>query len=146
MLTVRGNSIHFRHTNGCSCEGVKVSETENVSTWEGLEPPTFGLMLNALTIWAIVAGHLLPHVCNHWLWRYRYFFSKVNWARATAFIFDIRCSCESVKVFETENVSPWEGLEPLDLRTHVECSNHWNCPITYHSQTSTVQPLKFGNG
>ena len=36
MLTVRGNIIHFRLTNGCSCESVEVFETENVSTWEGL--------------------------------------------------------------------------------------------------------------
>ena len=35
------------------------------------------------------------HVCEYWLWRYRYFWSKVNirnvnCARATAFIFDTR--------------------------------------------------------
>ena len=38
-------SIYLRHTNGCSFELVKVFETENVSTWVGLEPPTFGFML-----------------------------------------------------------------------------------------------------
>ena len=48
---------------------VKVSkfwdiETENVSTWEGLEPPIFGFMPNALTIWTIRARHLLSHVWN----------------------------------------------------------------------------------
>ena len=32
MLTVGGHSIHFRRINGCSCESVKVFETENVST------------------------------------------------------------------------------------------------------------------
>ena len=89
------NGIHFRHTNGCSCESVKVFETENVLTWEGLETPTFGFMPNVLTIWAISAGHLLSHVFKHRLWLYRYFWSKVNiWnvncARATAFIFDTR--------------------------------------------------------
>ena len=31
----------------------KVFETENVSTWGGLEPPIFGFMPNALTIWAV---------------------------------------------------------------------------------------------
>ena len=108
-INCAGNSIHFRHTNGCSCESVKVFEIENVSTWGGLELTTFGFMQNALTYWAIRARHLLSHVFEHWLWRYRYFLSKVNiWnvncARATAFIFD-RLSCESVKVFETENVS-----------------------------------------
>ena len=50
-------------------------------------------MPNALTYWAIRARRLLSHVFEHWLWRYRYFWSKVNiWyidcARATAFIFD----------------------------------------------------------
>ena len=94
MLTVR-NSIHFWHTNGCSCESVKDFETENASTWEGLEPPTFGFTPNAFTIWAIRARHLLSHVFEHWLWQYRYFLSKLNiWnascARATAFIFDTR--------------------------------------------------------
>ena len=42
----------------------KFFETENVSTWEGLEPSIFGFMPNALTIWAIWARHLLPHVLN----------------------------------------------------------------------------------
>ena len=68
-----GNSIHFRHTNGCPCESVKVFETENISTWRGLEPSTFEFMPNALTYWAIRARHLLSHVFKHWLWRYRYF-------------------------------------------------------------------------
>ena len=31
----------------------QVFETENVSTWEGLEPSTFGFMPNALNIWAL---------------------------------------------------------------------------------------------
>ena len=48
-------------------------------------------MPNALTIWAIRARHLLSF--QYWLWRYRYFWSKVNiWhvncAWATAFIFN----------------------------------------------------------
>ena len=51
-----------------------------------------GFMPNALTYWAIRARHLLSHVFEHWFWRYRYFWSKVNiWyvncARATSFIF-----------------------------------------------------------
>ena len=73
-----GNSIHYRHTNGCSFESVKIFQTENVSTWGGLEPPIFGLMPNALTIWAIRARDMLSHVFEHWLWRYRYFCSYVN--------------------------------------------------------------------
>ena len=52
-----GNSIHFRHR--CSRESVKIFETEIISTWVGLELPTFGFMSNALTIWAIRARHLL---------------------------------------------------------------------------------------
>ena len=84
-----GNSIHFRHTNGCS--------------WESVEPPTFRLMLNALTYWAIRARHLLSHVFEYWLWWYRYFWSKVNiWnvdrARATAFIFDTQALIWNLKV------------------------------------------------
>ena len=59
------------HTNGCSCESVKVFETESVSAWGRLEPPIFGFMLNALAIWAIRARHLLSHVLEHRLWRYR---------------------------------------------------------------------------
>ena len=61
-----------------SCESVKVFETENIPTWGGLEPPTFGFMPNALAIWAIRARHLLSHVFEYWLWRYRYFQSKAN--------------------------------------------------------------------
>ena len=90
-----GNSINFWHTKGCSCESVKVFETENVSTWGGLQPPTFGFMPNVLTIWFIRARHLLSHVFEYWLWWYRYSWSKdniwnVNCARERAFIFDKR--------------------------------------------------------
>ena len=83
------NSIHFRHTNGCS--------------WESVEPPTFRLMLNAVTYWAIRPRHLLSHVFEYWLWWCRYFLSKVNiWnvdrARATAFIFDTHALIWNLKV------------------------------------------------
>ena len=95
MLIVRGNSIHFWHTNGCPCESVKVFEKENVSAWEELEPPTFGFMRNALTIRAIRVRHLLSHVLNTGSGGIDIFLSKatiwnVNCARATAFIFDTR--------------------------------------------------------
>ena len=33
-----GNSIHFRHTNGCSCESVKVFETEKSRPEENSNP------------------------------------------------------------------------------------------------------------
>ena len=54
----------------------------------GTRPPIFGYMPNALTCWVIWARHLLSLVVEYWLWRYRYFLSKVNiWnvncARAT---------------------------------------------------------------
>ena len=83
-------------------------------TGGGLEPPTFRFMPNALTYWAIRARHLLLHVFEYWLWRCRYFWSKVNiWnvncARATASIFNTRTG---VKIFETENVATWGGFEP----------------------------------
>ena len=72
MLTVRGQQHSF-------------STHERVFLWKcqsfwdrkcldlrGLEPPTFGFMLNALTYWAIRATQLLSNVFEHWLWRYRY--------------------------------------------------------------------------
>ena len=97
-----GNSIHFRHTNRGSFASVKVFETENVSTWRGLEPPTFGFMPNAPTYWAFRGRHLLSHVFEYWLWWCRYFWSKasiwdVNCERATAFIFGTR-TCVLVQV------------------------------------------------
>ena len=65
MLTVRGQQHLFStHERMLFFESVKVFETENVSTWGGLEPPTFGFMPNALTYLAIRARHLLSHVFN----------------------------------------------------------------------------------
>ena len=89
---VRATAFIFDTGTG---ESVKVFETENVLTWGGLEPPTFGFMPNALTYWAIRVRHLLFHVFEYWLWHCGYFWSKVNiWnvncARATALIFDTR--------------------------------------------------------
>ena len=52
--------------NGCPCEIFKVFWTENDSTWGGLEPPTFEIMPNALTIWDIRPRHLLSHVFEYW--------------------------------------------------------------------------------
>ena len=112
---------------------VKVSETENVSTWGGLGPPTYGFMPNALTYCAIRARHLLSHVFEHWLSRYRYFSSKVyiwnvNCARATAFIFDTRTSI-LVKVSKClrQKMSRPEGGS-LNLRIHAECSKLLSYP------------------
>ena len=49
MLTVLGQQHSFSTHERMSFESANVFETENVSTWEGLEPPTFGFMPNALT-------------------------------------------------------------------------------------------------
>ena len=74
--------------------GVNGFETENVSIWGGLQPPTFKFMPNTIAIWAIRARHLLSHVFEYWLWWHRYFWRKFNWnfncVRATSFIFDTR--------------------------------------------------------
>ena len=114
-----GNAIRFRHTNGCSCESIKVFETENLSTWGELEPPTFGFMPNALTIWAIRARHLMSHVFEYWLWWYRYLSQHLKCKMRAGNSIHLRhtngCSCESVKVFETENVSTRGRLEPPTL-------------------------------
>ena len=93
---------------------VNVLGTGNISTWGGLE---------------IRARYLLFHVFEYWLWRYRYFQSKVNmWnvncSRATAFIFDTR-SCESANFFETGNISIWGGLEPPTFRFMPNALTIW---------------------
>ena len=114
MLAVRGQQ-HFSTYERVFLGKCQVFETENVSTWWGLEPPTFGFMPNALTYWAIRARHLLSHVVEYWLWRYRYFWSKVNiWnvncARATAFIFDTRTGVlGKVSKFLRQKMSRPEG-------------------------------------
>ena len=46
--------------NGCSCGTVEVFETVNVLTRGGMEPTTFGMMPNDLTIWVIGASYV------HW--------------------------------------------------------------------------------
>ena len=131
-----GNSIHFRHTNGCSCESVKVFETSNVSTWGGHEPPTFGFMPNALTYWAIRARHLLSHVFEYWLWWCRYFLSKVNiwnanFVRATAFIFDTRTGVlVKVSKFLRHKMSRPEGDRFLWYTQHLQWGNgKWHLMI-----------------
>ena len=44
------NSIHSGLMNGCSWKDVELYGTENVSTKEGLEDPTFGFLLTALSV------------------------------------------------------------------------------------------------
>ena len=123
MLTVCGQQHSFStHERVFLWKCKSFLETENVWTWGGLEPPTFGFMPNALTIWAIRARHLLSHVFEHWLWRYRYFLSKVwnvNCARATVFIFDTR-TVVLVKV--SKFFRDLRGTQTPNLRIHAECS------------------------
>ena len=127
-----GNSILFRYTNGCSCVSAKVFRDRICLDLRGTRSPTFGFTPNALIIWAIRARHLPSHVFEYWLWRYRYLLSNVsiwnaNCARATAFIFDYErmflWKCQSI--FETENVSPWEGLEPTTFRFLPNALSIW---------------------
>ena len=131
MLNVRGKHHYFRHKNGCSCQSVKVLETENVSTSGMLEHPTSGFMPNALTIWAIRARHLLSHAFEHWLWWYIYFEAKLTFEMLTvpgqqhSFSTHEQCFCESVNVFETENVSPWRGLEPPTFGLMPNALTNW---------------------
>ena len=103
MLTVRGQQHSFSTQERVFLGKCQSFWKENVSTWGGLEPPTFGFTLNALTYWAIRARHLLSHVVENWLWRCGYLWSKVNiWnincARATAFIFDTQALIWNLKV------------------------------------------------
>ena len=81
MLTVRGQQHSFSTHERVFLRKCQNFETENASTWGGLEPPTFGFMPNALTCWAIRARHLpwLPYsylvlrsvfhkIRNRWWW------------------------------------------------------------------------------
>ena len=63
-----GHSINFQLPNRCSCESVKVLEPEIISTWGGLETPTFRLMPNAPNTWANRARQLVSHVFEYSLW------------------------------------------------------------------------------
>ena len=83
MLTVPRQQQSFSTHEWMFLWKCEVFEAENVSTWGGLEPPIFGFMPNYLTIWAIRAKHLLSHVFEYWLWRYRYFEVKLTFEMLT---------------------------------------------------------------
>ena len=126
------NSIHFQHTNRCSCEKVKDFETENVSTWGGLEPPTFGFIPNALlTYWAIRARHLLPHVLNTGSGSIDIFEVKITFEMLTvhgqqhSFLAHERVFLWKCQSFETENVSTWGGLEPPTFGFMPNALTYW---------------------
>ena len=95
---------------------------------------------NALICWAIRAIHLLSHVFEYWLWRNRYFWSKViiwnvNCARITSFIFDtITGVLVKVSKFWDRKRLDLRGTLTPNLRIHVECSNL----LSYQSQTLAV--------
>ena len=101
----------WRHCNGCIPWFVL-----------GLEPPTFGFMPNALTIWAIRARHLRSHVFEYWLWRYRYFSCD---QAALWMVFSVRLSvrpsvCPSVRLSHLFDyvpiiVSSWNFQELLPM-------------------------------
>ena len=110
-------------TVNCAWAAVKVFETDNVSTWEGLEPPIFGFMPNALSIWAIRARHLLSHVLNTGsggidiLSKFNIW--TVNCAWATAYIFDTRTDVfVLVSKFFRQNMSRPERHSNLNIRTY----------------------------
>ena len=111
-----GNSIHFWHTNGCSCESVKVFETENVSTWEGLEPPTFRFMSNALVYHAIqvmIFGQ--KDILIDWL-----------------IDLSIACLIELNMIFDTESMYTTHTHTLTNLcRKRLQISSH-NNPKPYH--------------
>ena len=136
MLTVRGQCHSFSTHGPMFLWECRNFEAENVSTWGGLEPPTFEFMPNVLTIWASRARHLLSHVFDYSLWRYR-FCSKVNiwnvnFARATTFIFVSR-TIVLVKVskFWGRKCLDLMDTRTLNLRIHAECFNH----LSYQGQS-----------
>ena len=60
----RATAFIFDTRTGVLVKVSKLFETENVSTWSGLEPPIFGFMPNALTIWAIRASMHIVRVSS----------------------------------------------------------------------------------
>ena len=78
---------------------------------------------------------------EHWLWRYRYFWSKVNiWyvncVRATAFSFDTRTGVlVKVSKFWDRKCLDLRGTRTPNLRIHAECFSL----LSYQGQTFAVQ-------
>ena len=121
-------------------------------------PPTFGFVPSALPYWAIRARHLLSHVFNTgsgnidiFVWRYRYFWSKVNiWyvncGWATAFIVDTPTGV-LVKVSkflrqkmsrperdsDTQPLDSWRMLWPIELSGPDIC-----CPMLLNTGSGGI--------
>ena len=115
-------------------------ETENDSTWGGLDAPSFEFMPNAIAIWTFRARHLLYYVFKYWLWWYTYLRRRVNiWtvkcAREQAFILDTRTGVRvKLSTFLREKMSRSEGDSTPQPSDSCECSNH----LRYQGQTFAV--------
>ena len=90
---------------------------------------------------ALIGPDICCVICyEHWLWRYRYFWSKVNiWnvncARATALIFDTRTDVlVKVSNIMRQKMSRSDGDSNPQPSIHAECSNH----LSYQGQTFAV--------
>ena len=95
-------------------------------------------MPNALTYWAIRARHLPPHVIEHWLWRYRYFFKVKLTFEMLAVHGQQHSFSTHERVFLWKSQSFWDrkcldlrGTWTPNLRIHAECSNL----LSYQGQT-----------
>ena len=107
------------------------------------------------TIWAFRARYLLSHVCEYWIWWYRYFLNNVsiwnvNCVQATAFIFDTRTDVLlKVTNFLRQKMSRPEGdsnpqhsdsyrmLKPLELSGPGIC-----CPIFVNTGSGGIEIIK----
>ena len=112
-LLIHAKSLRWRHNGRDSCAGNSpgtggefpaqmASNAESVSIW---------WRHHGLTIWAISPDICCP-MFEYWLWRYRYFWNRVNiWnvdcVRATSFIFDTRTDV-LVKVATHDDVIKWK--------------------------------------
>ena len=140
MLTVRGQQHSFSAHERMFLWKCQSFETENVSTWGVLEPPTFGFMPNALTIWAIRARHLMSHVVEYWLWRIDNFEVKLTFDMLTvrgqqhSFSTHERMYLWKCQSFWDRKCLDMRGTRTPNLRIHVECSNH----LSYQGQTFAV--------
>ena len=114
MLTVRGKNHSISAHERMFLWKCQSFETENVSTWGGLNPATFEFMPNALTIWAIRARHLLSHDSEYWLKFYlciivilRILYSNTFFKRK--YVREAGCECYDI----------FEKYIPFLLLTHV---------------------------
>ena len=147
MLTVHGQqhsfSTHERVFLG-KCQSLwdrKYLDLRGTRT-----PPTFPFMPNALTYWAIRARHLLSHVVEYWLWRYRYFFKvKSTFEMLTvrgqqhSFLTHERVFLGKCQSFSDRKCLDLRGTRTPNLRFHAECSDL----LSYQDQTFAVPCFNF---